>query len=258
LPLKIATWNVNSARARVEHLTRWLKDFAPDVALLQELKCQDAEFPRLEVESLGYKVETHGQKTYNGVAILAKAPIAIVRRGLPGDASDEQARYIEADVAGMRIASIYLPNGNPCPGPKFDYKLAWMARLAAHAETLLALEKPVVLGGDYNVCPTDDDLWDIKAMQGDALVSPEARTAWCKLVNQGWTDALRHRHASTRLYTYWDYFRDRFTHDHGLRIDHLLLSPEAADRLGETGVDREPRKREKPSDHTPAWIELRT
>lgn len=257
MPLKIATWNVNSARARVEHLTQWLKDFAPDVALLQELKCQDAEFPRLEVESLGYEVETHGQKTYNGVAILAKTKIDIVRRGLPGDDADEQARYIEADVSGLRVASIYLPNGNPCPGPKFDYKLAWMKRLAAHARSLLALEKPVVLGGDYNVCPTDDDLWDIKAMQGDALVSPEARSAWRALANQGWTDALRHRHPSTRLYTYWDYFRDRFTHDHGLRIDHLLLSPEAADRLDDAGVDRTPRKREKPSDHTPAWIELR-
>lgn len=258
MSLKIATWNVNSARARTAHLTRWLTDFAPDIALLQELKCQDGEFPRLEVEALGYAVETHGQKTYNGVAILAKGrKIDIVRRGLPGDDSDVQSRYIEADIEGLRVASIYLPNGNPCPGPKFDYKLGWMARLQAHAKTLLALEKPVVLGGDYNVCPTDMDLWDVKAMAGDALVSPEAREAWRALVNQGWTDALRHRHPAARLYSYWDYFRDRFTHDHGLRIDHLLLSPEAADRLGEAGVDRNPRTQEKPSDHTPAWIELR-
>jgi exodeoxyribonuclease-3 len=255
--LKIATWNVNSARARVELLSLWLKESAPDIALLQELKCQDSEFPRLEVESLGYQVKTHGQKTYNGVAILAKTKIEIVRRGLPGDDADEQARYIEADVAGLRVASIYLPNGNPAPSPKFDYKLAWMKRLDAHAHALLALEKPVVLGGDYNVCPANDDLWDPKAMEGDALVSPEARAAWRALVHQGWTDALRHRHPAARLYTYWDYFRDRFTHDHGLRIDHLLLSPEAADRLVEAGVDRSPRKREKPSDHTPAWIELR-
>ena len=257
MPLKIATWNVNSARARVEHLGAWLRAFAPDVALLQELKCQDAEFPRLEIESLGYQVETHGQKTYNGVAILAKTGIAVVRRGLPGDDADTQARYIEADVAGLRVASIYLPNGHPAPGPKFDYRPARGARLSAHAKSLSALERPVILGGDYNVCPTDEDLWDFKAMAGDALVSPEARAAFRGLLHQGWTDALRHRHPTARLYTYWDYFRDRFTHDHGLRIDHLLLSPEAADRLGDAGVDRSPRTREKPSDHTPAWCELR-
>lgn len=254
--MKIATWNVNSVRARAPHLVAWLKSFAPDVALLQELKCVDADFPAMEVEALGYNIATHGQKTYNGVAILAKVPLADVTRGLPGDPADEQSRYIEATVAGIRVASIYLPNGNPQPGPKFDYKLAWMARLAAHARTLLASEMPVVLGGDYNVCPTAADLWDEKAMAGDALVQPESRAAWRTLVNQGWTDAVRLRHPEARLFTYWDYFRDRFTHDHGLRIDHLLLSPQAADRLDTAGVDRTPRTWEKPSDHTPAYVEL--
>ncbi len=255
--MKIATWNVNSVRARAPHLARWLKEAAPDVALLQELKCVDAEFPAMEVETLGYNVATFGQKTYNGVAILSKRPIEDVVRGLPGDDGDEQSRYIEATVAGVRVASIYLPNGNPQPGPKFDYKLSWMRRLAEHAKGLLAHEMPVVLGGDYNVCPTGADVWDEKAMAGDALVQPQSRAAWRTLVHQGWTDAIRLRHPAARLYTYWDYFRDRFTHDHGLRIDHLLLSPQAADRLDEAGVDRSPRGWEKPSDHTPAYVVLR-
>lgn len=255
--MKIATWNVNSVRARAPHLVRWLKEAAPDVALLQELKCVDADFPAMEVEVLGYNVAVFGQKTYNGVAILSKRPIEDIRRGLPGDESDEQSRYIEATVAGVRVASIYLPNGNPQPGPKFDYKLSWMQRLAKHAGELLELEMPTVLAGDFNVCPTSADVWDEKAMAGDALVQPQSRAAWRTIVNQGWTDAIRLRHPSGRLYTYWDYFRDRFTHDHGLRIDHLLLSPQAADRLDEAGVDRSPRGWEKPSDHTPAYVVLR-
>ncbi len=255
--MKIATWNVNSVRARAPHLVRWLKEAAPDVALLQELKCVDADFPAMEVETLGYNIATFGQKTYNGVAILSKRPIEDVIRGLPGDDGDEQARYIEATVGGIRVASIYLPNGNPQPGPKFDYKLGWMRRLADHASELLRLEMPIVLAGDYNVCPTARDVWDEKAMAGDALVQPQSRAAWRTLVHQGWTDAIRLRHPEARLYTYWDYFRDRFTHDHGLRIDHLLLSPQAADRLDEASVDRTPRGWEKPSDHTPVYVALR-
>ena len=244
-------------RARVPHLTAWLQRFAPDVVLLQELKCMDADFPLMEIEAAGYRAAFQGQKSYNGVAILARAPIEDVRIGLPGDANDEQARYIEATVAGVRVASIYLPNGNPNPGPKFDYKLGFLARLEAHALELLASERPVVLGGDYNICPTTADVWDEKAMAGDALVDPLSRAAWRRLVHQGWSDALRLVHPALRLYSYWDYFRDRFTHDHGLRIDHFLLSPQAADRLADANVDRSPRGQEKPSDHTPVWIELR-
>jgi exodeoxyribonuclease-3 len=255
--LKIATWNVNSVRARVPHLAAWLSRFSPDVVLLQELKCTDADFPVLEIEAAGYKAAFQGQKSYNGVAILAREAIEDVAIGLPGDPQDEQARYIEATVSGVRVASIYLPNGNPNPGPKFDYKLGFLARLEAHASGLLGRERPTVLGGDYNICPTAADLWDEKAMVGDALVDPLSRAAWRRIVNQGWTDALRQIHPHLRLYSYWDYFRDRFTHDHGLRIDHLLLSPQAADRLADANVDRSPRGLEKPSDHTPTWIELR-
>ena len=255
--MKIATWNVNSVRARVPHLAAWLGRFSPDVVLLQELKCTDADFPVLEIEATGYKAAFQGQKSYNGVAILAREAIEDVAIGLPGDPQDEQARYIEATVSGVRVASIYLPNGNPNPGPKFDYKLGFLARLEAHARDLLGRERPTVLGGDYNICPTATDLWDEKAMVGDALVDPLSRAAWRRIVNQGWTDALRQIHPHLRLYSYWDYFRDRFTHDHGLRIDHLLLSPQAADRLADANIDRSPRGLEKPSDHTPTWIELR-
>ncbi len=244
-------------RARVPHLVAWLGRFAPDVLLLQELKCTDADFPVLEIEASGYRTAFQGQKSYNGVAILAREAIEDVAIGLPGDPEDAQARYIEATVSGVRVASIYLPNGNPNPGPKFDYKLGFLARLETHARGLLAREQPVVLGGDYNICPTAADVWDEKAMAGDALIDPLSRAAWRRIVNQGWTDALRQIHPQLRLYSYWDYFRDRFTHDHGLRIDHLLLSPQAADRLLDANVDRSPRGLEKPSDHTPAWIELR-
>ena len=254
--MKIATWNVNSVRARVPHLTAWLARFEPDIVLLQELKCTDADFPKMEIEAAGYRAAFQGQKSYNGVAILAREPIGDVTMGLPGDPEDAQARYIEGTVSGVRVASIYLPNGNPNPGPKFDYKLGFFARLEAHALNLLASERPVVLGGDYNVCPTGSDVWDEKAMAGDALVDPQSRAAWRRLVHQGWTDALRYKHPSLRIYSYWDYFRDRFTHDHGLRIDHFLLSPQAADRFVDANVDRSPRCQEKPSDHTPVWVEL--
>jgi len=254
--MKIATWNVNSVKARCTHLTNWLKTASPDVVLLQELKCITEEFPRLEIEAAGYQSAVIGQKAYNGVAILAKEKIEDPIFALPGDQPDDHARYVEGTVCGVRIASIYLPNGNPIASPKFEYKLGFMERLYRRGAALLATEQPVVLGGDWNVCPTDEDVWDLKAMAKDALVQPETRAAFRKILYQGWTDALRALHPHERLYTYWDYFQNRFARDHGLRIDHLLLSPQAADRLIAAGVDRTPRALEKPSDHTPAWCEL--
>ncbi|MCC6468213.1 MAG: exodeoxyribonuclease III [Alphaproteobacteria bacterium] len=254
--MKIATWNVNSVKARLAHLTRWLKEAAPDVVMLQELKCQTADFPRLEIEAAGYQAEVVGQKAYNGVAILAKHKIEKPIHALPGDHGDDHARYLEATVGGLRVASIYLPNGNPIGTDKFTYKLKFLERLRAHALELLATEAPVVLAGDWNVCPTDEDVWDPKAMAKDALCQPESRAAFRSILHQGWTDAIRAFHPHSREYTYWDYFQNRFERDHGLRIDHLLLSPRAADRLTDAGVDRVPRAWEKASDHTPAWCTL--
>jgi exodeoxyribonuclease III len=254
--MKIATWNVNSVKARCTHLTSWLKTASPDVVLLQELKCITEEFPRLEIEAAGYQSAVIGQKAYNGVAILAKEKIEDPVFALPGEQPDDHARYVEGTVCGIRIASIYLPNGNPIATPKFAYKLDFMERLYRRAKELLASETPVVLGGDWNVCPTDEDVWDLRAVAKDALVQPETRAAFRKILYQGWTDALRTLHPHERLYTYWDYFQNRFARDHGLRIDHLLLSPQAADRLIAAGVDKTPRALEKPSDHTPVWCEL--
>jgi len=254
--MKIATWNVNSVKARLEHLTNWLKTASPDVVLLQELKCVTEEFPRLEIEAAGYRSAVIGQKAYNGVAILAKEKIEDAIYALPGEQPDDQARYVEATVSGVRVASIYLPNGNPIATPKFTYKLDFLERLYRRGQELLASEAPVVLGGDWNVCPTDEDVWDLKAMAKDALVQPESRAGFRKILYQGWTDAIRALHPHERMYTYWDYFQNRFARDHGLRIDHLLLSPQAADRLIAAGVDRTPRALEKPSDHTPVWCEL--
>lgn len=254
--MRIATWNVNSIKKRLPHLIAFLKDARPDALCLQELKCVDADFPHLEIEAAGYKAVAHGQKSYNGVAILARHPIKEAKVRLPGGDGDDHARYIEATVAGVRVASIYLPNGNPAPGDKFTYKLAWMARLEAHARDLLATEQPVVLAGDYNVCPTDLDVWDPKAMAGDALCQPESRAAFRRIVNLGYTDAIRAQHPDAPMYTYWDYMQNRWARDHGLRIDHLLLSPRAADRLKASGVDRTPRAKTEASDHTPAWVEL--
>jgi exodeoxyribonuclease III len=248
--LCIATFNVNGIGARLPRLLEWLQAFGPDVACLQEIKCQDDNFPRLEISSLGYHVETHGQKGFNGVAILSRHPIHDVMRGLPGDPSDEQSRYIEATVQGVRIGGLYLPNGNPQPGPKFDYKLAWMDRLIAHAKGLLATEKPVVLAGDYNVIPTDEDVWDPKAMAQDALTQPESRARLRTLIHRGYLDAIRSVQPKGKAYTYWDYQAGSW------QIDHLLLSPQAADRLVEAGIDRRPRAQEKASDHTPAWVKL--
>jgi exodeoxyribonuclease-3 len=254
--MKIATWNVNSINARIPRVTEWLSEASPDVALLQELKCVDEKFPRTEIEDLGYNIVTHGQKSYNGVAILSKHPIEDVMIGLPGDNSDEQARYIEATINTVRVASIYLPNGNPYPGEKFDYKIGWMDRLIERAKYLLTLEEDFVLAGDYNVCPKDEDCYDIVRFANDALVQPELRDRFYTLLNLGLTDAFRAFTPSGRNYTYWDYQAGAWQKDNGVRIDHLLISPTAADKVIKCEIDRTPRGKERPSDHTPIWCEL--
>lgn len=264
--MKIATWNVNSVKARLPRVQEWLAEFQPDVALLQELKCQEDGFPRLEIEDLGYNIAISGQKTYNGVAILSKHPMDIQLTALPGDDGDEQARYIEAVIeAGarpVRVASIYLPNGNPTRGDdgsdheKFTYKLAWMDRLVAHAKDLLKTEEAFVLGGDYNICPTDADVYDPHKFADDALCRPESRARFRTLRNLGLTEAFTAIHPGVHQYSYWDYTGGAWQKDNGLRIDHLLLSPQAADRLTTCDIDKTPRGKEKPSDHTPVWIEL--
>ena len=255
----IATWNVNSIKARLPRVLEWLEEFSPDVALFQELKTTDDTFPRMEIEAAGYHVETVGQKTYNGVAILSKQPIEIHHRRLPGDEADEQARYIEADTCGFRVAAIYLPNGNPTRDEnggdheKFTYKLGWMDRLVAHAEDLLSQNIPVILGGDYNIIPNDDDVYDPVAFADDALCRPESRARFRQILNMGYTEAFRTMVSDPHLYSYWDYQRGAWQKDNGVRIDHLLLSPEAADLLESVGIDKTPRGKEKPSDHTPVW-----
>ena len=255
--MRIATFNITGTNARLPRLLEWLAEYKPDVACLQEIKTVSENFPVETLNEAGYHCLVHGQKGFNGVAILSRTPAAETQRGLPGDDSDEQSRYLEADVDGVRVASIYLPNGNPHPGPKFDYKLAWFARLQAHAATLLATGAPVALAGDYNVIPNDDDVWQPAAMAGDALMQPESRAAYRQLLWQGWTDAVRACHPRGGIYTYWDYQAGAWPRDHGFRIDHLLLSPAAADRLVEAGVDRAVRGAEKASDHAPTWIRLR-
>ncbi len=255
--MKIATFNVNSIKARLPRVHEWLKEAAPDVALLQEIKCTDEAFPSLEIEALGYNIAAHGQKTYNGVAVISKRPIEDVRRGLPGDRSDEQARYIEATVGDLRIASIYLPNGNPIDSDKYPYKLAWMDRLIRHIrDRLLPTEQPFVLGGDYNVIPADLDVYDPKAWADDALFRQETRSKFRALLYLGLTEAWRALHAESG-YTFWDYQGGRWSRDEGLRIDHFLLSPGAADRLEACEIDRGPRGKDKASDHTPVWCEIR-
>jgi len=255
--IKIATWNVNSIKARLPNALAWLKEFAPDVVLLQEIKTVDEGFPRMEIEDLGYNIETHGQKTYNGVAILSKSPIEDVSRGLPGDDTDEQARYIEGTVFGnLRVASIYLPNGNPIDTEKFPYKLGWMDRLYSHVQTSLEDEESIIFGGDYNVIPTNDDVYDPKAVAGDALTQPESRARFQAIKNLGLTDALRSFNHAPHQYSYWDYQRGAWQKDNGLLIDHLLLTPQAADRLTDAGIDKDPRGKEKASDHTPVWCVL--
>lgn len=256
--MRIATYNVNGIKARLPRLLEWLGEQKPDIVCLQELKSSDETFPERDVRDAGYGAVWHGQKGFNGVAVLARGADPVERmRGLPGDPDDTHSRYLEAEVDGLVVASIYLPNGNPVPGPKFDYKLLWMERLIAHAATLLAAEEPVVLAGDYNVIPNDEDVFSVAAMASDALMQPESRAAFRRLVHQGWTDALRARHPVAQLWTFWDYQAGCWQRDAGFRIDHLLLSPPASDRLVDAGVDKAYRGREKASDHAPTWAVLR-
>ncbi len=254
--VKIATWNVNSIKARLPNLLAWLAEAAPDVVLLQELKGVAENFPYLELEAAGYQAAVVGQKTYNGVAILSREAIEDPVTRLPGEPEDEQARYVEGTTFGLRVAAIYLPNGNPVDSEKYPYKLRWMARLRDRAAELLAGERPLILGGDYNVIPTPEDVYDPSRWTEDALYKLDTRRAFRALVNLGLTDAFRALHAEPGAYTYWDYRSVAWSADRGLRIDHLLLSPQAADRLVACEIDRKPRGREKASDHTPIWCEL--
>ena len=256
--MKIATYNVNGIKARMPRLIEWLDEQKPDIAVLQEIKSSDETFPESDIRDAGYGAIWHGQKGFNGVAVLARGADPVERlRGLPGGPDDLHSRYLEAEVDGVIVASIYLPNGNPQPGPKFDYKLSWFERLNARAAELLALEVPVVLAGDYNVVPTEADIWSPNGLAGDALVQPESRAAFRRLAAQGWTDALKSRHPAAKMWTFWDYQMNAWPRDAGFRIDHLMLSPEAADRLVDAGVDREYRGRERASDHAPTWEVLR-
>lgn len=256
--MKIATYNVNGINGRLPVLLRWLDEAAPDVVCLQELKSSDDKFPIKQIEDAGYGAIWHGQKSWNGVAILARDAIPTeTRRGLPGEPDDTHSRYIEAAVGGVLIGCLYLPNGNPAPGPKFDYKLRWFERLAKHAKSLIDTDLPVVLAGDYNVMPEDIDVYKPERWKDDALFRPEVRDAFRQLVAQGWTDAIRHLHPDEPIFTFWDYFRNAFARNAGLRIDHLLLSQDVAARLETAGVDRDVRGREKSSDHAPTWIKLR-
>ena len=258
--MKIASFNINGIKARHAALCDWLDEAAPDVVLLQEIKTVDEGFPREPFEDRGYAVETHGQKGFNGVAILSKSPLEDVRRGLPGDESDAQARWIEATVMGesraLRVCGLYLPNGNPAPGPKYDYKLAWMERMRARAAALLATEEPVLMGGDYNVIPQDEDAARPDAWRDDALALPESRAAFRRLLHLGLTEAFRARVQGPGHYTFWDYQGGAWQRNNGIRIDHMLLSPQAADRLTDCGIDRAVRGREKPSDHVLVWVDL--
>ena len=256
--MKIASFNINGVRARLPRLLEWLQETRPTVACLQEIKTQDDGFPAAEFERIGYQAIWHGQKGFNGVAILADGTMPVeVQRGLPGDAADEQARYLEAAVGGVLIANLYLPNGNPHPGPKFDYKLAWMERLRARLATLWASEQPCAVVGDFNVIPEDKDVFSVRAMASDALMQPEARDAYARILGDGWTDAIDTLNPRGGVWTFWDYQAGAWQRDHGFRIDHLLLSPELADRMVAAGVDKAYRGREKASDHAPVWVEVR-
>lgn len=255
--MNIATFNINDINKRLANLLAWLAEAQPDVVCLQELKADQDRFPEAALREAGYAAAWQGQRTWNGVAILARGATSIVTRtALPGDDDDGQARYIEAAVSGVLVASIYLPNGNPRPGPKFDYKLAWFERLIAHAKTLLAEPVPVVLAGDFNVVPTDLDIYPTTSWGEDALLAPESRAAFARLADQGWIDAIRTMHPDERIYTFWSYKRGRWGRDAGLRLDHLLLSPTIAGRLSAAGVDRAVRGSEGASDHAPAWATL--
>jgi exodeoxyribonuclease-3 len=255
--LRIATYNINGINSRLHVLTRWLEEFQPDIAGLQELKCTDEAFPAEAIEALGYKAIWHGQKSWNGVALLSKVGEPVeTRRALPNDPNLDQSRYIEAAVRGVLIGNMYAPNGNPWPGPKFDYKLAWMDALHAYAQSLLNSGAPALLMGDFNVIPTDEDVYKPERWKKDALFAPEAKEKYAALVAQGWTDSLRRLHPDERIYTFWHYWRNSFERDAGIRIDHLLLSPKLAKSLKAAGVDRNPRGWEKTSDHAPTWVEL--
>jgi len=256
--MRIATYNVNSINARLPNVLRWLADTAPEIVCLQELKAPQEKFPEAAIRGAGYGVIWHGQKSWNGVAILARGADPVeIRRALPGDPSDEHSRYIEARVHGLVIGGLYLPNGNPAPGPKFDYKLRWLERLIVHAGELVTSPGPVILAGDYNVIPTERDVYKPERWVDDALFRVEVREAFARLLAQGWSDAVRTLHPDATIYTFWDFFRNAYGRNAGLRIDHLLLNAAAAKRLVGAGVDREVRGWEKASDHAPTWAELR-
>ncbi len=255
--MKIATYNVNGIRSRLNNLLEWLERESPDIVCLQELKAPDDAFPSLAIRGAGYGALWHGQKSWNGVAILGRNTNPVeVRRGLPNAPEDSHSRYLEADVNGIRVGCLYLPNGNPQPGPKFDYKLAWFERLIRHAAEFCQSKQPAVLAGDYNVVPTDLDVYDPRSWRNDALLQPQSRDCYQRLLAQGWTDALRARFPEQRIYTFWDYFRQHFEKDSGLRIDHLLLNPALATALGGAGVDRWVRGQTGASDHAPTWVLL--
>lgn len=256
--MKIATFNINNINRRLPNLLRWLRAAKPDIVCLQELKSTDADFPHAAIEKAGYGAVWRGQKTWNGVAILArKSDPVLIRTELPGDRNDRDARYIEAAVKGIVITSLYLPNGNPQPGPKFEHKLKWFKRLQRHAASFIKQDVPVVLAGDYNVAPTGLDIYPTRSWDNDALIQPKSRAAFASLLAQGWTDAIRQLHPSQPMFTFWDYKRNRWPRDAGLRLDHLLLSPVLAPRLIKAGVERKLRGEEGASDHAPAWIELK-
>jgi len=256
--MRIATYNVNSINARLPILLRWLGETSPDIVCLQELKAPQEKFPEGPIRDLGYGMVWHGQKSWNGVAILAKGADPVeVTRALPGDPDDLHSRYLEANTHGLTVGCLYLPNGNPAPGPKFDYKLRWLERLIVHAAALVSRDTPVVLAGDYNVIPTEKDVYKPERWVDDALFRIEVREAFTRLTRQGWVDSLRARHPDAQIYTFWDYFRNAFGRDAGLRIDHLLLNPALAGRLVDAGVDKNVRGWEKSSDHAPTWVELK-
>jgi exodeoxyribonuclease-3 len=256
--MRIATYNVNSINARLPILLRWLGETSPDIVCLQELKAPQEKFPEGPIRDLGYGVVWHGQKSWNGVAILAKGADPVeVTRALPGDPDDLHSRYLEANTHGLTVGCLYLPNGNPAPGPKFDYKLRWLERLIVHAAALVARDTPVILAGDYNVIPTEKDVYKPERWVDDALFRIEVREAFTRLTRQGWVDSVRARHPDAQIYTFWDYFRNAFGRDAGLRIDHLLLNPALAGRLVDAGVDKNVRGWERSSDHAPTWVELK-
>jgi exodeoxyribonuclease III len=255
--LRIASYNINGINSRLHVLTRWLKEFQPHIVGLQEIKCTDEAFPREAIEALGYSAIWHGQRSWNGVSLLSRVGEPVeTRRALPNDPNLEQSRYIEAAICGILIGNLYAPNGNPWPGPKFDYKIAWMDRLYVHAQDLLDMSLPTMLIGDFNVIPTDQDVYKPERWAKDALFSPLAREKYAELVAQGWADAIRKLHPNERIYTFWHYWRNSFQRDAGIRIDHALLSPPLAEKLKAAGVDRTPRGWEKTSDHAPMWVEV--